>query len=77
MGMFDSIYVRCPECGVEHEFQSKAGDCYLHRYSLDDAPPQVLGDLHGDTRQCKCGAMLKILVQTLASVAVVREEPQT
>lgn len=29
MGMYDSVMVRCPKCGEEHEFQSKSGECLL------------------------------------------------
>lgn len=61
MGMFDSVYVACPRCGASTEFQSKAGECSLSIYSLDQAPPEILTDLYerGDVdigERCpKCG----------------------
>lgn len=45
MGMFDSLYVPCPECGCKVEFQSKAGQCSLDHYTLDDCPLVVLADV--------------------------------
>lgn len=42
MGMFDSVYVHCPECGETNELQSKSGECSLHTYLLNDAPLDVM-----------------------------------
>lgn len=55
MGMFDSLYVECRKCGEQVEFQSKAGDCYLHSYTLDNCPASVAGDIIGQSMICKCG----------------------
>ena len=60
MGLFDSVYVPCPSCGEKHEFQSKAGDSYLNRYTLDDAPDVVLADIGGAQATCKCGLTFAI-----------------
>lgn len=54
MGMFDSLYVPCA-CGEEVEFQSKAGDCALERYTLSNCPPRIAGDLIGQSQTCRCG----------------------
>ncbi len=35
MGMFDSVHAKCPQCGEESEFQSKAGACNLANYHVD------------------------------------------
>ena len=57
MGMFDRVMVRCPRCGEDVEFQSKAGECYMNRYTPTDAPPAVLADTIGDKQACRgCGA---------------------
>ena len=57
--MFDSVMVDCPKCGeVEGiEFQSKSGECLLHRYTVDSAPVEVLVGVHkGYASSCnKCG----------------------
>lgn len=58
MGMFDSIYFECPECGSEIEEQSKAGDCYLHRYTGDDVPLAIAADIQDNIVWCQnleCG----------------------
>lgn len=50
MGMFDSIYVDCPSCGEKEtiELQSKSGPCTLERYTLENAPSEVLSGVHTD-----------------------------
>lgn len=60
MGMFDSLYVRCKKCRNEVEFQSKAGDCSLHSYTLSTVPANVAGDLVGQTETCKCGNTISL-----------------
>jgi hypothetical protein len=54
VGMFDSLYVEC-RCGKRVEFQSKAGDCVLRDYTLEDVPHAVAGDLIGERQKCECG----------------------
>jgi hypothetical protein len=62
MGMFDTVIVPCPECGTEHDFQSKGGDCILATYTLDDAPADVLADVNRHSpRTCsKCGTVFDV-----------------
>jgi hypothetical protein len=45
MGMFDSLFVECPNCGNTIELQSKAGDCILASYNIDSVPASVLADI--------------------------------
>lgn len=60
MGMFDRVWVRC-DCGNRVEFQSKAGDCCLRDYTLDDVPARIAADLIGNSERCqKCGATITI-----------------
>lgn len=69
MGMFDSVYVRCPSCGAAKEFQSKVGLCNLIDYDLSNAPAGVLGELDGSEWSCGgCGADWRLRVQTFATV---------
>ena len=62
MGMYDTVWIRCPKCGAQVDFQSKAGDCFLHDYGWpDDAetiPKAILADLSGEKERCQCGAVL-------------------
>lgn len=70
MGMFDSVFVRCPKCGGDVEFQSKAGPCELRRYSADSVPPEIAESITGDVSSCSCGERLKI--RPAAPIARVR-----
>lgn len=61
MGMFDTVYVNCPECGKEHEFQSKSGECLLRNYSLQDAPDDVMANVNRHSPcYCECGAVFEV-----------------
>lgn len=62
MGMFDSVFARCPKCGEEVKFQSKAGACQLQRYSMNNVPLEIAQDLVGAVQSCQCGEMLKLAV---------------
>ena len=46
MGMYDSVMVKCPNCGKENEFQSKSGECYLNVYTLENCPDNVMADVN-------------------------------
>jgi hypothetical protein len=57
MGMFDMVFADCPRCGRSVEFQSKGADApYLERYTVEDAPAEVLEDVLNDPHYCPgCG----------------------
>ena len=42
MGMFDTVLVPCPKCGVENDFQSKSGPRLQERHKLEDCPEDIL-----------------------------------
>lgn len=68
MGMFDSVWVQCPECGADIEFQSKAGGCTLANLRLDNASPEVLLDIKGDTGRCPvCRSLVTVEVSVVAA----------
>lgn len=46
MGMFDSIYLKCPECDTPNEFQTKSGDCVLGVYDEKTAPLRAWIDVN-------------------------------
>ncbi len=76
MGMFDSVFVRCPKCGEEVEFQSKAGVCELKRYSANNVPPEIAQDISGDVQSCECGEMLKLITaRPIERVQMVLDVP--
>lgn len=63
MGCFDSVWVACRGCGNPIEFQSKAGECGLLSYSVDDAPLGILADIDGDSEAClKCGRVARFRI---------------
>lgn len=68
MGMFDSIMVPCPKCGEKTEAQSKSGDCTLAIYELNNAPPDVMGDVnrHAPFTCHNCGAVFRVNLQFVA-----------
>lgn len=67
--MFDRLIVQCPRCDNSVEFQSKAGECILEDFVLENAPPNVLGDLHNESETCQnCGRVVTIIVQAIARV---------
>lgn len=61
MGMFDSVWIKCPNCGEENEFQSKSGECLLGNYDLDNCPEDVLQDVNRHSPVvCECGASYSV-----------------
>jgi hypothetical protein len=43
------------------EFQSKAGACNLDSYTLENVPPEIAGNLIGESDKCRaCGATITL-----------------
>ena len=62
MGMYDEISIRCPKCDNYFYEQSKAGDCTLHTYSLNDLPDEIDRNLIKQSIYCpECGAKIKFV----------------
>ena len=61
MGMFDTVWLKCPVCQLEIELQSKAGDCCLLDYTEDEVPAAIAADLLGEPVTCACGTRLVVL----------------
>lgn len=68
MGLYDTVMVPCPKCGHEEEFQSKGGACALDKYTLANAPADVLSDVnrHSPARCSACGTHFKVEVTVTA-----------
>ena len=45
MGLFDRVLAEYPHCNREVELQSKAGDCILNSYSINQVPVAIAVDL--------------------------------
>lgn len=67
--MFDSVIVRCPECGEVELFQSKGGDCFGGVFELHEASPEVLSDVnrHSPYECTGCGVYFKVNIQVVAT----------
>lgn len=59
MGMFDSVWVNCPNCNKESEFQSKGGNYCIDNYTLENCPNDVLSDVnrHSPNECDNCGTV--------------------
>ena len=72
MGMFDSLIVKCPECKSPVEFQSKAGECMLAEYSVNNVPDEIALDLKDEVSQCEnCGYSCRLNVQVIKMITVI------
>ncbi len=76
MGMFDSVYVDCPNCGGSVEMQTKAGECYLERYTLDDAPAALLIDILNDPAWCRHCKSWFVLVSPEYPIGQPKQPPR-
>ena len=62
MGMFDTVMVPCPRCGIRAGFQSKGGDCSLAVYDLENCSKNVLSDVnrHAPAKCESCGTLFEV-----------------
>ena len=75
MGMFDSVFVRCPKCSNKIEFQSKAGDCFCYKYTLYDCPDIIAADLNGEYEYCP-GCNERVILTKPKLIAIIAEEEE-
>ena len=69
MGMYDTVIVSCPKCGIKHEFQSKSGDCFLDVFTLENCPDDVLQNVNRHSPcDCDCGVKFEVDVKTKKAV---------
>lgn len=78
MGMYDSVWVNCPQCNEESEFQSKGGECLLYSYTLENCPNDVLSDVNRHSpNTCDCGASFEIDVENRRLALLNKEIEET
>ena len=71
MGMFDSVWVKCPKCGTENEFQTKSGECFLENYTLENCPDDALANVNRHSPcHCDCGAFYEVDIKERKAVLV-------
>ena len=69
MGMYDSVWVKCPKCKTENEFQTKSGKCLLDNYTLENCPGDVLEDINRHSPHlCKCGTSYEVDIKERKSI---------
>jgi len=51
--MFDSLFIKCPKCGKEMEWQSKSGPCAMFCYTPSKLPVAVAQDLKDNIVGCQ------------------------
>jgi len=69
MGMFDRIWITCPNCQKDVEFKSKAGECVLHDYNELTITPGIADDIKNDAEMCEnCGELVKLHVRLTSCV---------
>ena len=78
MGMFDSVWVKCPTCGEENEFQSKSGECILGQYDLDNCPADVMANVNRHSPcECDCGTLYEVDIPSRKAIAIpLPKEPE-
>jgi len=69
--MYDSVMVKCPKCGEEHEFESKSGECLLDVYTLENCPDDVMANVNRHSPyKCDCGTKFQVDIPTRRAVVV-------
>lgn len=53
MGLFDSLYIKCPTCKRQLEFQSKSGPCCCLSFKEKNLPVDVAVGMNGDIVSCE------------------------
>lgn len=71
MGIFDSVFINCPECSETIEFQSKVGECNLYNYTNENAPPNLVADLDNESCICpKCEVIVQLFVRYIPKLFI-------
>ena len=61
MGVYDTVFVPCPDCGEVYPAQSKSGDCLLQDFELNEAPHDVMADVNRHAPfTCECGCVFEV-----------------
>lgn len=64
MGEYDSVWVKCPKCGSEIEYQSKAGSCSFKNYRSSSVPENIANDINNCIETCKeCNARITLVYE--------------
>ncbi len=72
MGIFDTIWVKCPVCKTENGFQTKSGMCIMADYELKDAPNDALQNVnrHSPCKCKECGTLYEVDIEDRKAVEI-------
>lgn len=78
MGMYDTVYIKCPSCDKENECQTKSGDCILSSYSLYSAPMNVLAGVIGKDwcEHCKQPFIVELIHKPICIVRKLTKDEE-
>lgn len=76
MGMYDTVWVKCPMCKTENGFQSKSGDCCLADYDLQNCPDDVLANVnrHSPVECDECGCRYSVNIATRTAEPITNKQ---
>lgn len=71
MGCYDTVWVKCPKCGIENSFQSKSGECLLDDYDLENCPDDVMANVNRHSPcHCECGTTYEVDIVNRKAIIV-------
>ncbi len=74
MSAFDEVLIFC-ECGGIVPFQTHYGPCEMRQYTVDSAPPSMLGSIIGEISTCRqCGKKIKLYGNVVIVPVVVSDK---
>jgi len=64
MGLYDTVWLKCPKCNERNAFQSKGGECMLNSFDESNVPFNVLMNVnrHSPIECAKCGTLYEAAV---------------
>lgn len=75
MGMFDTIYATCPNCGAEMEEQTKHGPCLLNDYHvkdmMDKEDAMMVDGMYIDCIKCNSHFKVEVLIPEQVQVKLI------
>lgn len=72
MGLYDSIYLKCPHCGEQEEVQSKAGKCDMEIFDKNSVPVIIAAALQDDDWTCyHCKETFRIKTPYLPATTIL------
>ena len=69
MGCFDTVKIICPNCRTVNDIQTKAGECGLDEFYIENAPPIIKADMADSPMRCDfCEKGFIVRTQAISTV---------